>query len=199
MVYRICVFCGSSIGNNAAYAAAAEALGREIAGKNYELVYGGGNIGLMGIIADKVLEEGGRVIGVMPQHLADHEIAHENLHELKIVDDMMQRKKVLLELSDAFIAMPGGFGTLDEISEAITWNQLKLMNKPVGFLNTEGYFDQLMAFIERATDDALIRKEHRDTLILEKDPTKILNKLQSFEGTSMDKWIRDIKSEKSRY
>lgn len=199
MVYRICVFCGSSIGNNAAHVAAAEALGREIAGKNYELVYGGGNIGLMGIIADKVLEEGGRVIGVMPQHLADHEIAHENLHELKIVDDMMQRKKVLLELSDAFIAMPGGFGTLDEISEAITWNQLKLMNKPVGFLNTEGYFDQLMAFIERATDDALIRKEHRDTLILEKDPTKILNKLQSFEGTSMDKWIRDIKSEKSRY
>lgn len=196
MLQKICVFCGSSIGNNSAYAEAAEILGEEIAKKGMELTYGGGNIGLMGIIADRVLKEGGKVTGVMPQHLVDHEIAHDNLHELKIVEDMMQRKKVLLEISDAFIALPGGFGTLDEMSEAITWNQLKLMNKPVGFLNVHGYYDELIAFINRATDDALIRPEHRDTIILEDNPTKILDRLKSFEGTSMDKWIKDIKSEK---
>ncbi|MCF8230910.1 MAG: TIGR00730 family Rossman fold protein [Bacteroidales bacterium] len=196
MVEKICVFCGSSIGNNKSYAAAAEALGSEIARKDMELVYGGGNVGLMGAIADRVLEKGGKVTGVMPQHLADYEIAHQHITELKIVKTMMERKKMLMEMSDAFIALPGGFGTLDEISEVITWNQLKIMSKPMGFLNVKGFYDHLLKFIERATDDALIRQEHIDKVIFEEEPARILDCLKTFEGFTMDKWIDDIKSEK---
>jgi len=196
MLNKICVFCGSSMGNKPAYADAAEQLGKEIAARKMELVYGGGNIGLMGIIADEVLARKGKVTGVMPQHLVDHEIAHQHIRELKIVNDMMERKKVLLEMSDAFIALPGGFGTLDEMSEAITWNQLKLMQKPVGFLNIDGYYDHLIAFIDRATEDSLIRREHRDSIMIASDPIELLSSLKSFEGFSMEKWIRDVKSEK---
>lgn len=196
MLEKVCVFCGSSIGNNSSYAKAAESLGSEIAQRGLELVYGGGNIGLMGLIADRVLEKGGKVTGVMPQHLVDYEIAHQYINELKIVETMMERKKLLMELSDGFIALPGGFGTLDEISDVITWNQLKLMNKPMGFLNVEGFYDHLSAYIKRAVDDALIRQEHSEKIIFEEDPGKILDRLKTFEGFAMDKWINDIKSEK---
>lgn len=196
MLEKVCVFCGSSIGNNKSYGNAAEDLGSEIAQRGLELVYGGGNVGLMGAIADRVLEKGGKVTGVMPQHLADYEIAHQHITELKIVKTMMERKKMLMELSDVFIALPGGFGTLDEMSEVITWNQLKLMNKPMGFLNVEGFYDHLSAYIKRAVDDALIRQEHSEKIIFEEDSGKILDRLKSFEGFAMDKWIDDIKSEK---
>lgn len=196
MLNKICVFCGSSMGKDPAYADAAEQLGKEIATRHMELVYGGGNIGLMGIIADTVLAHKGKVTGIMPRHLVDLEIAHQQIQELKIVNDMMERKKLLLEISDAFIAMPGGFGTLDEMSEAITWNQLKLMHKPVGLLNTDGYYDHLIAFIKRATEDSLIRPEHRDSIIIASDPIELISSLKTFEGFSMDKWIRDVKSEK---
>lgn len=195
MLKRICVFCGSSIGKDA-FAEAAEQLASELAGRNMELVYGGGNIGLMGILADRMLAGGGKVKGVMPQHLVDHEIAHPEIHELIIVDNMMERKKLLLEMSDAFIALPGGFGTLDEMSEVITWNQLKLMRKPVGFLNINKYYDHLIAFLDHAVKEGLIRREHRDSIIVDDRPEKILDRLKTFDGFPMDKWIRDIKSEK---
>ena len=196
MLEKVCVFCGSSIGSNSLYAKAAETLGSDIAQRGLELIYGGGNIGLMGVIADHVLEKGGKVTGVMPQHLVDYEIAHQYINELKIVETMMERKKLLMELSDGFIALPGGFGTLDEMSEVITWNQLKLMSKPMGFLNVEGFYDHLSAYIKRAVDDALIRQEHSEKIIFEEDPGKIIDRLKTFEGFSMDKWINDIKSEK---
>lgn len=196
MKSRICVFCGSSLGSNPSYVAAAEALGEAIAHNGYSLVYGGGNIGLMGVIADKVLDGGGHVTGIMPEHLAAHEIAHRNIQDLQLVEDMMERKKALIAQSDMFIAMPGGFGTLDELSEVITWNQLKLIEKPVGLLNVNGFFDHLLAFINRAVEDNLIRQEHQDSIVIEQDPNQLLSGLKNTQSVTMEKWIRDIKSEK---
>jgi len=196
MKSRICVFCGSSLGSNPTYVTAAEALGDAIAHNGYNLVYGGGNIGLMGVIADKVLEEGGHVSGIMPEHLAAHEIAHRNIQDLQLVEDMMERKKALIAQSDMFIAMPGGFGTLDELSEVITWNQLRLIEKPVGLLNVNGFFDHLLAFINRAVEDNLIRQEHQDSIVIEQDPNQLLSGLKNTQSVTMEKWIRDIKSEK---
>ncbi|MGM0565791.1 MAG: TIGR00730 family Rossman fold protein [Bacteroidota bacterium] len=196
MKSRICVFCGSSLGSNPSYVSAAEALGEAIAHNGYTLVYGGGNIGLMGVIADKVLDCSGHVTGIMPEHLAAHEIAHRKIQDLQLVEDMMERKKALIAQSDMFIAMPGGFGTLDELSEVITWNQLKLIEKPVGLLNINGFFDHLQAFINRAVEDRLIRKEHRDSIVVEQTPEKLLTGLKNTQSVTMEKWIRDIKSEK---
>ena len=192
----ICVFCGSSLGSNPAFVRAAEALGEAIVNNGYSLVYGGGNIGLMGVIADKVLDCGGYVTGIMPEHLAAHEIAHRKIQDLQLVEDMMERKKALIAQSDMFVAMPGGFGTLDETSEVITWNQLKLIDKPVGLLNVNGFFDHLRAFINRATEDRLIREEHRDSIVVEENPVKLLAGLKNTKSVPMEKWIRDIKSEK---
>ena len=196
MKSRICVFCGSSLGSNPSYVAAAEALGEAIAHNGYSLVYGGGNIGLMGVIADKVLDGGGHVTGIMPEHLAAHEIAHRNIQDLQLVEDMMERKKALIAQSDMFIAMPGGFGTLDELSEVITWNQLKLIEKPVGLLNVNGFFDHLLAFINRAVEDNLIRQEHQDSIVIEQDPNQLLSGLKNTQSVTMEKWIRDIKTKK---
>ncbi len=196
MKSRICVFCGSSLGNNPAFVAAAEALGEAIVAKGYSLVYGGGNIGLMGVIADKVLGGGGHVTGIMPGHLAAHEIAHRKIQDLQLVEDLMERKKALIAQSDMFIAMPGGFGTLDETSEVITWNQLHLIDKPVGLLNVNGFFDHLLSFIDRAVEDRLIREEHRNSIVVEQDPEKLLTGLKNTQSVTMEKWIRDIKSEK---
>lgn len=193
---KIGVFCGSSLGSNTAFADAAEALGTAIVKNGDELVYGGGNIGLMGVIADKVLELGGKVTGIMPGHLAAHEIAHRDIQDLQLVETMMERKELLIKQSDVFVALPGGFGTLDESSEVITWNQLKLIQKPFGILNTDGFYDHLLAFIDRAVEDKLIRKEHRDSIFAEKNPEVLLGKLTEFKGISMEKWVEDIKAEK---
>ncbi len=193
---KIGVFCGSSLGSNTAFADAAEALGAAIVKNGDELVYGGGNIGLMGVIADKVLELGGKVTGIMPGHLAAHEIAHRKIQDLQLVETMMERKELLIKQSDVFVALPGGFGTLDESSEVITWNQLKLIQKPFGILNTNGFYDHLLAFIDRAVEDKLIRKEHRDSIFTEENPEVLLGKLTEFKGISMEKWVEDIKAEK---
>lgn len=193
---KIGVFCGSSLGSNTAFADAAEALGEAIVKNGNELVYGGGNIGLMGVIADKVLELGGKVTGIMPRHLAAHEIAHRDIQDLQLVETMMERKELLINQSDMFVAMPGGFGTLDESSEVITWNQLKLIEKPFGLLNVDGFYDHLLAFIDRAVSDKLIRQEHRNSIAVDDNPRKLLQKLDASEGVTMDKWIRDIKAEK---
>lgn len=196
MKKRIGVFCGSSLGNNPAFAVAARQLGEIIAQQGDVLVYGAGNIGLMGIVADAALNKGGHVIGIMPHHLAKYEIVHQGLQDLQLVDTMMERKTALIEQSDVFIALPGGFGTLDELSEVITWNQLKLIEKPVGILNTDGYYDHLLAFIDRAVADGLIRSEHRDSIVVDTHPEELLRKLNAFEGVEMEQWIKDIKSEK---
>lgn len=193
---KIGVFCGSSLGSNTAFADAAEALGEAIVKNGDELVYGGGNIGLMGVIADKVLELGGKVTGIMPNHLAAHEIAHRNIQDLQLVETMMERKELLIRQSDVFVALPGGFGTLDESSEVITWNQLKLIQKPFGILNTDGFYDHLLGFIDRAVADKLIRKEHRDSIFAEENPEILLEKLIDFKGVSVEKWVQDIKAEK---
>ena len=177
---RICVYCGSSRGEDSVYAKAAEALGREIACNNNTLVYGGAKIGLMGILADTVLAEGGSVIGVMPNNLADLEIAHDGLSELFLCQDMHARKKKMSELSDGFIAMPGGLGTLDEFFEIWTWAQLGIHSKPIGIFNVDSYFDPMIFFIEKAISAGFIKPGHTSSLIIE-DQAKNLVKLVNVE------------------
>ena len=177
---KICVYCGSSRGEDSVYAKAAEALGREIACNNNTLVYGGAKIGLMGILADTVLAQGGNVIGVMPNNLADLEIAHDGLSELFLCPDMHARKKKMSELSDGFIAMPGGLGTLDEFFEIWTWAQLGIHSKPIGIFNVDSYFDPMIFFIEKAISAGFIKPGHTSSLIIE-DQAKNLVKLVNVE------------------
>ena len=177
---KICVYCGSSRGEDSVYAKAAEALGKEIAYNNNTLVYGGAKIGLMGILANTVLAEGGSVIGVMPDNLADLEIAHDGLSELFLCQDMHARKKKMSELSDGFIAMPGGLGTLDEFFEIWTWAQLGIHSKPIGIFNVDSYFDPMIFFIEKAISAGFIKPGHTSSLIIE-DQAKNLVKLVNVE------------------
>ena len=177
---KICVYCGSSRGEDSVYAKAAEALGKEIAYNNNTLVYGGAKIGLMGILANTVLAEGGSVIGVMPDNLADLEIAHDGLSELFLCQDMHARKKKMSELSDGFIAMPGGLGTLDEFFEIWTWAQLGIHSKPIGIFNVDSYFDPMIFFIEKAISAGFIKPGHTSSLIIE-DQAENLVKLVNVE------------------
>jgi len=174
---RICVFCGSSLGLNQGYANAARALGRELAGRGLDLVYGGGSVGLMGVLADAVLAEGGRVFGVIPRQLATEELAHRGLTSLKIVSSMHERKACMAELADAFIALPGGYGTFEELFEAITWSQLGIHRKPVGLLNTARYFDPLVLMIGRAIEEGFIVPENRHLVVVSESPRELLEKL----------------------
>ncbi len=192
----ICVFCGSSMGNHPAYKDEAEKLGILLANKNITLVYGGGNVGLMGVLADANLEATGKCVGVMPGRLIDLEIAHDNLSELIVVDSMHERKGKMAELSDGFIAMPGGFGTLDELSEALTYNQLRLYDKPVGILNINGYFDLLLDFFDRSVEERFVRPEHRDNFIISDDVEELLRKMMDYKPVSIGKWIDDLKEER---
>ena len=194
---RICVFCGSSVGSNGVYKTEAARLGKVLADQQIELVYGGGKVGLMGIIADSMLENGGHCIGVIPKSIADLEIAHHNLTKLHIVDSMHERKLLMGELSDAFIAMPGGFGTLDELSEVLTYNQLRIYDKPIGLLNTEGYFDGLLKFFDHAVYENFVREEHRNNVVVSADPVELIKKLKQIEPVVIKKWIDDIKEESS--
>ena len=152
---RICVFCGASAGQDPVYAEAAGALGRELAARSIEVVTGGGKVGLMGVVADAALEAGGRVIGIIPRFLVEREAAHRGLSELHVVETLHERKALMHELSDAFIALPGGFGTLDELTESVTWAQLGLHAKPIGLVNVAGYFDDLLAFVTAAAGEGL--------------------------------------------
>lgn len=173
---RICVFAGSSRGARPAYAAAARTLGIELAGRGLELVYGGGNIGLMGVVADAVLDRGGRVTGVIPERLADLEVAHREVSELRIVDTMHERKAVMAELSDGFIALPGGIGTLEEMFEAVTWNVLHIHDKPCGLLNVEGYYDGLLHFLRHTVDECFFKAEYFDRLLAEPRADRLLDR-----------------------
>lgn len=187
---RICVYAGSNPGSDPAYANSARELARLLAARGIGLVYGGGRVGLMGVLADTVLDAGGDAIGVMPQALVDKEIGHTGLTELHVVGSMHERKALMADLSDAFVALPGGLGTLDELFEVYTWAQLGLHRKPCGLLNVEGYYQHLADFLDHAVGERFVRDEHRDMLIVEEDPATMLERLQRFDpATLTPKWI----------
>lgn len=177
---RICVYCGSSFGNNPIYTMQAKVLGAVIAMRGDELVYGGGKVGLMGVLADAALAAGGSVIGIMPQFLVDKEIAHRGLTELRVVDTMHNRKEMMMRVADAIIALPGGWGTYDELAEAATWAQLGLHDKPLGLLNVSGFFDPLIAQMDHAIAEGFVRPAHRDLLIVEDDIANLLARIDAF-------------------
>jgi uncharacterized protein (TIGR00730 family) len=187
---RLCVFCGSSVGNQSAYAEAAQAMGALLAARGIGLVYGGGHVGLMGVIADAVMASGGEVIGVIPQTLADREIAHSGITELRVVDSMHSRKAMMAELSDAFIAMPGGVGTFEEFFEVVTWTQLGLHRKPCGLLNVNAFYTPLAAFIDQAVSEGFIRPVHRAGIVVDSDPERLLDTLSTIQLPDVPKWIR---------
>lgn len=174
----ICVYCGSKIGNRPVYRHAAEQLGDQLLQHNIALVYGGGNIGLMGKIADRVIDGGGRVTGVMPKSLTRYEIAHPGAHEFKVVDGMHERKALMADLADGFIALPGGFGTQEELLEALTWTQLGFHQKPCALLNVDGFYDHLLDFLNHARAEGFIKPQHRDLLIVEREPAALLARMQ---------------------
>ncbi|HET9055114.1 MAG TPA: TIGR00730 family Rossman fold protein [Cyclobacteriaceae bacterium] len=174
---NICVFCGSSSGNNPVYARAAQELGHCLAKDNHTLIYGGGNVGLMGIIADAVLQNKGKVIGIIPKFLMDREVGHAGLTSLEIVTSMHERKKRMADLSDAFIAIPGGWGTLEELAEILTWKQLGLLTQPVGVLNVNGFFDPLLMQMKSMVQQGFLREENFSTIKTSNSPEEILSAL----------------------
>ena len=188
---RLCVFCGSSFGIDPAYVKAANDLGNAIVKRNICLVYGGARVGLMGEIASTVIRAKGEVIGVIPKDLVDKEVAHSGLSELRIVGSMHERKSLMAELSDGFIAMPGGFGTIEEIFEVITWAQLSFHDKPCGFLNINGYYDHLIKFLDHSVEENFVVPEHRGMIIIDDDPEALLDKFSKYEPPKIDKakWI----------
>lgn len=185
----ICVFAGSSAGNDPALLESAGALGRALLARGYGLVYGGASIGLMGRVADTVLAGGGHVVGVMPDFLVAHEIAHRSLTELKVTTSMHERKDMMASLSDGFIALPGGFGTLEEFFEVITWAQLGLHAKPCGLLNVNGYYDSLLRFLDTAVENRLLRQENRDMVLVAPDADTLLDRMQAYAPPTITKWL----------
>ncbi|MDP2422901.1 MAG: TIGR00730 family Rossman fold protein [Bacteroidales bacterium] len=193
-IKTICVFCGSSAGRGKAYANHARRLGKAIADTGCSLVYGGSNIGLMRILADTVISLGEKVTGVMPNGLANKEIAHEGLHDFHLVDTMHERKALMASMSDAFIAMPGGIGTLDEIFEIMSWNQLDIISKPAALYNVEGYYDHLLKFLDHTVNEHFVRYEHRNNLLVDDDPQRLLNRIMNFAPhRPPSKWVDDLK------
>jgi uncharacterized protein (TIGR00730 family) len=189
---KVCVFCGSSLGANRAYEAAAHAMGTALARRGLELVYGGGKVGLMGVISDAVLGAGGRVTGIMPDNLWKKEIGHTDLTDLRIVGSMHERKAMMAELSDAFIALPGGFGTFEEFCEAVTWTQLGLHDKPCGMLNVDGYYEHLLALFDRAEQEGFLMTEHRRLVHHATDPDVLLDRLENHRPIHTEKWIEGV-------
>ena len=186
---RICVFCGSTKGVRPSYAAAATALGHLLAERKIELVYGGGCVGLMGVIANAALDHGGHVIGVIPKALEIKEVVHEHLPDLRVVKNMHERKALLAELADGFIALPGGFGTYEEFCEILTWSQLGLHRKPFGLLDIDGFYRSLLEFFDHATAEGFIRPVHRQLVLEEKDPAALLAKLAAWQPPGEVKWV----------
>jgi uncharacterized protein (TIGR00730 family) len=179
---RICVFCGSNAGAHPAYRQAAQTVGRLLCRRGIELVYGGGHVGLMGALADACLDEGGRVIGVIPRALADQERAHGGLTELRIVGSMHERKFLMAELSDAFLALPGGYGTWEELFEMLTWSQLAIQRKACAVLNVNGYYDPLLDMADKALSEGFLHGAHRGLLLADVDPERLLDRLSAHEA-----------------
>jgi uncharacterized protein (TIGR00730 family) len=186
---NICVFCGSGTGYHPAYEAAARDLGQRILEEEMRLVYGGGDIGLMGILANTVLEGGGEVIGVIPRFLYDKEVGHDGLTRLFIVDSMHERKQKMAELSQGFAALPGGIGTMEELFEIFTWTQLSLIKRPVALLNVHGYFDPLLAFLEKMVHEGFLRPETHDSLIRSDNSLELIARMKGYTFTEREKWI----------
>jgi len=188
-IARVCVFCGSSPGGDPAFGDLAARLGRLLAAQGLGLVYGGASVGLMGRLADAALASGGEVIGVIPRALVDMEVAHGGLDDLRVVTTMHERKAVMADLADAFIALPGGIGTLDELFEVLTWAQLGLHAKPVGLLDQQGYFQPLLAFLDGATRARFVQPAHRAMLLVEDDPERLLSAFRSYRPPPPFKWV----------
>ncbi|MCP3942960.1 MAG: TIGR00730 family Rossman fold protein [Desulfobacteraceae bacterium] len=186
---KICVYCGSSPGRRPEYIEAARFLAKELLSRNIGLVYGGAHVGIMGEIADTVLEGGGEVIGIIPQALVDLEVSHTGLTELIIVNSMHERKAMMADLSDGFIALPGGLGTIEELFEVLTWAQLGFHKKPCGLLNADGYYDHLSAFLDHAVKEEFVKNAHRSMLIIEKDPITLLERFEAYEPPRVSKLL----------
>ncbi len=191
----ICLFCGSSPGVDPAFKLAAAQLGTILAHNNIRLIYGGGHVGLMGVAADACLKAGGEVVGIIPKKLMEKEVGHAGLTQMHVVDTMHERKALMTQLSDAFIALPGGYGTLDELFEALTWQQLAYHLLPVGILNVSGFFDHLVQFLDHARDQRLLRDAHRDSLIVDTDLAQLIARMQSFVPPNNEKWLDRAASE----
>jgi uncharacterized protein (TIGR00730 family) len=187
---RIAVYCGSSKGTRPEYAAAAEELGGLLAREKIELVYGGGMLGLMGVVADAVLKHGGHVIGVIPEKLFIKEVAHEKLPDLRVVKTMHERKALMAELADGFIALPGGFGTFEEFFEVLTWGQLGWHQKPVGLLDVGGFYGHLQQFLDHAQNEGFVRPQHRALVLVEDNAEKLLARMKFFSPTTVGKWVK---------
>lgn len=185
----LCVFCGSHAGSDPAYAGAAERLGETLANAGITLVYGGGHVGLMGVVADAALGAGGEVVGVMPRALVEREIGHTGLTKLHVVSSMHERKAMMSGLSEGFIALPGGNGTLEEFFEVLTWAQLGEHDKPCGILNVAGYYDPLLAVFDRMVERDFLKAEHRELVLVEEDPAALLERFEGYEPPRTIKWI----------
>jgi uncharacterized protein (TIGR00730 family) len=186
---RICVFCGSSQGSRTEYRTAAVEMAAELVRRNIGLVYGGGNVGLMGVIADAVLRAGGEAVGVIPENLMAREIGHKRLTTLHVVHSMHERKALMADLSDAFIAMPGGFGTLEEFCEVVTWTQLGLHAKPCGILNILGFYTPLLAMFDHAVEERFLKKENRALVLARETPADLLQALEEWRPVQVEKWL----------
>lgn len=194
MIKTLCVFCGSSLGSHTGYAESARNLALLLYSRQISLVYGGANVGLMQVLADTLLNAGGEVTGVMPASLVKREVAHTHLTKLHIVGDMQERKALMAELSDAFVALPGAYGTFDELFEVLTWNQLGIIHKPIGLLNLRGFFDPLLTLLNHAVDERFLRPEHRAILQVAEDPAQLLDQLEAFRPVVAEKWIERLKA-----
>lgn len=186
---RICVFAGSSSGANAEYATAARDLGRVLARRKLGVVYGGAHIGLMGALANEALAGGAHVIGVMPEALVAKEVAHRGLTELRVVKSMHERKAMMADLADGFVALPGGWGTVEELFEILTWAQLGLHRKPCGVLNIHGYFDRLLSFVDHGVEEGFVRREQRAMLAVSTSPGELLDLFAAYKAPVVEKWI----------
>jgi uncharacterized protein (TIGR00730 family) len=186
---RLCVYCGSRPGSQPAYTEAAKNLARALVNRKIEVVYGGASVGTMGVLADTVLAEGGHVIGIIPQAVLGREVVHRGLSDLRVVTSMHERKALMAELSDGFIALPGGLGTLDEVFEILTWGQLGLHQKPCGLLNIRDYYRGLVDFLDHAVSESFITEVHRAMLLVEEEPERLLDHFERYKAPAMAKWV----------
>ena len=192
---KICIFCGSSMGFDPIYREKAVELGQVMVDRQCELLYGGGSVGLMKIIADVMLQNKCKVIGTITEHLNNMDVGYNDIDELIVVDSMAERKKVLEDMADGFIAMPGGLGTMDEFFEVFVLSQLRVFDKPVALYNVNGYYNDIIHFIKRAADEGFVRKEHADGLIVSDDPKELFQKMEQFKPTDVKKWVVEIKEQ----
>lgn len=186
---RVCIFCGSAVGARPVYAEAARQMGALLAQRGLGLVYGGGSVGLMGVVADAALAAGGEVIGVIPEFLFKREIEHRGASEMRVVGTMHERKTIMADLADSFVALPGGYGTLDELCEILTWAQLGLHRKPVGLLNVAGYFDSFLTFLDHTTTEGFVQSNYRALVLDDTDPAHLLDRLRAYQPPPVIKWM----------